>query len=80
MLLAIVNEAPRAVTHANELNSKSMDLEALLTNTRNLTGVRAASVYQDISNNIATARELANEALKSADNATNLVQYHYIRD
>ncbi|XP_011495348.1 PREDICTED: laminin subunit alpha [Ceratosolen solmsi marchali] len=73
MLLDVRDLVPKANIYAQSLDQKSIELESLLTNTRNLTGVRAASVYQNIANNINEARLFAQEASKSADNATNLV-------
>jgi ABC-type transporter Mla subunit MlaD len=77
MLLDVRDIVPKASIYAQNLDEKSMELESLLTNTRNLTGVRAASVYQNIANNINEAREFAQDASKSADNATNLVKFPF---
>ena len=78
-LLDVQDEVPKAIKYAQDLNMKSMELEALLTVTRNLTRVRAASVYQDIANNINAAKQLAEDAVKSVDNATNLVRLDFCR-
>ena len=70
----VVEFVPTAVNHARELDYKSKQLEELLTVTRNLTGVRAASAYQDIATSIDQAKEFAADAMKAAENATLMVK------
>ncbi|XP_031783644.1 laminin subunit alpha [Nasonia vitripennis] len=72
MLAEVKKEVPEAVAHAQELEHKSYELENLLTDTRNLTGVRAASVFQDIANHMNEAKQFAEDAAKAANNATAL--------
>ncbi|KAL7292410.1 hypothetical protein TKK_0013999 [Trichogramma kaykai] len=65
-------DVPKARKHAQEMNEKSIQIEDLFTNTRNLTGVRAASAYQDIVNSIEGARNFAEDALRSVESATTM--------
>ncbi|KAJ8668735.1 hypothetical protein QAD02_010398 [Eretmocerus hayati] len=71
LLNDLEGEVLRAAGHAQALESESQRLEQVLTKTRNLTGVRAASAYQGITNDITLAEEYAKDAYKSANNATN---------
>lgn len=73
-LKEVRSEVSKAIAHASDLNQKSLSLEQDFADTRNLQGVRAASVYQNIANDIQDARRFAEEADKAADNATTMVK------
>lgn len=73
-------EVRKAVDHANDLEEKSLSMDRGLTQTRGLTGVRAASAYEDIVKSITDAKKFAEEASRAADNATTLVRFRLIRN
>ena len=73
-LLDIVDIAGRAQEHAETLYHQSLELDNVLTDTRNTSAVRAVSAYQEIDQTISSARQDAAEALQAANNATNTSQ------
>lgn len=73
LLQGLADIVPRAKNHSILLNDKSLTLESLLINTRDLSGVKAASVYENIANSMKTALQFADDAAKAAANTTNMV-------
>lgn len=73
-LREVGDEVSKAIEHARELSDKSLSLDQDFADTRHLTGVRAASAYQDIANDIENAKKFVEEAFKAADNATKMVK------
>ncbi|XP_014209765.1 laminin subunit alpha isoform X2 [Copidosoma floridanum] len=73
ILSVVVDIVPKAVAHSRDLEAKSLRLESLLTNTRNLPGVRATSVYENMANNMRDALQFAEDASKAATNATSML-------
>ena len=66
-------EAPEIMKYAHDLERKAMQLESMFTNTRNLSGVQASVVYEDISKNLNAAMQYSTDAVRAANNATILV-------
>lgn len=64
----------QAQDHATNLYSLSLDLDNVLTDTRNTSAVRAVSAYRDIDETIREARKDAAEASQAANNATTMSQ------
>ncbi|XP_015117099.1 laminin subunit alpha [Diachasma alloeum] len=71
-LYDILDTVQRATDHAEDLHRLSLELDDVLTGTRNTSAVRAVSAYRDIETAIQVAKEAANEAVEAANNATNL--------
>ncbi|XP_046433556.1 laminin subunit alpha [Neodiprion fabricii] len=72
ILVDVLDLVKNATKHAETLNQYSLDLDGILTDTRNTSAVRAASAYKDISETINGAYEAAVDAIKAANNATQL--------
>lgn len=66
-------EVYNAVRYAHDLDDESRRQESELEGTRTLPAVRASAAYQDIVDRVDEARRNAESAMKSADNATNMV-------
>lgn len=60
----------KAHVHAAYLYNRSLELDSLLTDTRNTNAVRAVSAYRDIETAIQAAKDAANNAIIAAENAT----------
>lgn len=74
MLFELGEPVMKAHNHAAYLYNRSLELDSLLTDTRNTDAVRAVSAYRDIVNAIQTARDAADDAMLAAENATALVR------
>lgn len=72
-LIDVDGLARDAKAHAEQLYQHSLDLDSLLTDTRNTSAVRAASAYKDITETIHAANQAAEDAVSAANNATELV-------
>lgn len=72
MLLDVADVAQQASDHATQLYSRSLDLDDLLTDTRNTDAVKAVSAYRNIWTAIEATREAAADAIDAANNATAL--------
>ncbi|XP_017881365.1 laminin subunit alpha [Ceratina calcarata] len=70
MLLEIVQTEQSARDHADYLHNRSLDLDSLLTDTRNTDAVKAVSAYRNIGTAIEAASKAASEAVDAANNAT----------
>lgn len=73
-LLDVSASAEQARQHAESLHELSVDLDDVLTDTRNTSAVRAVSAYRDIDETIGAARKNAVTALQAATNATTISQ------
>ena len=71
----ILNLIASAKAHAETLNSNSIALDDLLSDTRNTDAVRAVTAYKDIVNAINNARNSASEAIEAANKASNQVSF-----
>lgn len=69
----LVELVPKAQEHAEFLYNRSIELDSLLTDTRNTDAVRAVSAYRDIETAIQAARNDTDAALIAIDNASSLV-------
>lgn len=69
----VLDVVKSAKNHSESLFLYSLELDSILTDTRNTSAVRAASAYKDISETIKGAHQAALDALAAADNATKLV-------
>nr|XP_031828013.1 laminin subunit alpha isoform X2 [Nomia melanderi] len=69
-LLAPVNQA---YSHAQNLYNRSLDLDSLLTDTRNTDAVKAVSAYRNIGVAIEAAHAATMEALDAVNNVTHLL-------
>lgn len=78
MLNNLGDSLHRAHDHAESLYSHSLELDNLLTDTRNTNAVRAVSAYRDIEMAIQVANYAALDAVYAANNATASVSYQYI--
>lgn len=74
MLIDLAEPIQKAHTHAAYLNNHSLELDSLLTDTRNTNAVRAVSAYRDIETAIQAAKDAADHAIIAAENATSLVK------
>lgn len=74
MLSDLTEPIRRAQSHAAYLYNRSLELDSLLTDTRNTNAVRAVSAYRDIEIAIQAAKDAANDAMNAAENATLLVR------
>lgn len=68
----------KAHDHAESLYNHSLELDNLLTDTRNTNAVRAVSAYRDIEMAIQVANNATVDAMYAANNATASVSYQYI--
>lgn len=75
MLIDLAEPLQKAHTHAKYLYDRSLELDNLLTDTRNTNAVRAVSAYRDIETAIQAAKDAADDAIVAAENATSLVRY-----
>ncbi|XP_012267208.2 laminin subunit alpha [Athalia rosae] len=71
-LVNVLDLVETATNHAEELYQDSLDLDSILTDTRNTSAVRAASAYKDISETIGAAYQAALDAVNTAKHATEL--------
>ncbi|KAK0176557.1 hypothetical protein PV328_000678 [Microctonus aethiopoides] len=71
-LLNVLGTVDEAVKHAEDLYLRSLELDNVLTGTRNTSAVRAVSAYRDIEEAIEKARNAAIEAVQASNNATEL--------
>lgn len=74
MLFDLAEPIQRAHSHAAYLYNRSLELDSLLTDTRNTNAVRAVSAYRDIEIAIQAAKDAADDAINAAENATLLVR------
>lgn len=74
MLIDLVDPIQKAHTHAGYLYNRSLELDSLLTDTRNTNAVRAVSAYRDIETAIQAAKDAADHAIIAAENATSMVK------
>jgi hypothetical protein len=74
MLLNLGELVIKAEEHAKYLYNRSLELDSLLTDTRNTNAVRAVSAYRDIETAIQAAKDAADDAMIAAENATALVK------
>ncbi|XP_054012773.1 laminin subunit alpha [Hylaeus anthracinus] len=72
MLVELVEPVQNARDHAEYLYNRSLDLDDLLTDTRNTDAVKAVSAYRNIGTAIEEAHEAAADAIDAANNATGL--------
>ncbi|XP_015602424.1 laminin subunit alpha [Cephus cinctus] len=72
MLVDVLKPVQNAKDHADSLYQRSLELDNILTDTRNTTAVRAVSAYKDIEEIIQQARQAAEDAHQAANNATEL--------
>ena len=72
LLLDVLTPVQNAQTHAEHLHNRSIDLDGLLTDTRNTDAVKAVSAYRNIETAIEAARDAADNAIDAANNATGL--------
>ncbi|XP_070151389.1 laminin subunit alpha [Polyergus mexicanus] len=70
MLFDLTEPVQRAHSHAAYLYNRSLELDSLLTDTRNTNAVRAVSAYRDIEIAIQAAKDAADDAIIAAENAT----------
>lgn len=75
MLMELAEPLEKAHAHAEYLYDRSLELDSLLTDTRNTDAVRAVSAYRDIETAIQAAKDAADDAIIAAENATSLVKY-----
>jgi len=73
MLRELVQPVLEAHKYAAFLYNRSIELDDLLTDTRNTDAVRAVSAYRDIETAIQAARNDTDAALIAIDNASSLV-------
>lgn len=73
MLFDLAELIQKAQAHAAYLYNRSLELDSLLTDTRNTNAVRAVSAYRDIESAIQAAKDAADHAIIAAENATSLV-------
>lgn len=79
MLFDLAEPVQKAHSHAAYLYNRSLELDSLLTDTRNTNAVRAVSAYRDIEIAIQAAKDAADDAIIAAENATVLVRgFHTI--
>lgn len=71
-LLDVLTPVEKADGHAENLYVLSLELDNVLTGTRNTSAVRAVSAYRDIEKAIQEASDAASEASQAANNATAL--------
>jgi len=69
LLRDLVDPVEKAHRHAARLYNRSIEMDALLTDTRNTDAVRAVSAYRDIETAIQAARNDTDAALIAIDNA-----------
>lgn len=74
MLFDVAETVQKAHSHAAYLYNRSLELDSLLTDTRNTNAVRAVSAYRDIEIAIQAAKDAADDAIIAAENATLLVR------
>lgn len=72
LLIGLVIPVRDAQDHAEHLYNRSLDLDNLLTDTRNTNAVKAVSAYRNIGTAIEAARKAAIDAHDAAINATEL--------
>ncbi|EGI60824.1 PREDICTED: laminin subunit alpha [Acromyrmex echinatior] len=72
MLIDLAEPVQKAHAHAAYLHNRSLELDSLLTDTRNTDAVRAVSAYRDIEIAIQAAKDAADNAIIAAENATSL--------
>lgn len=72
-LRKLVEPVQNAQSNAARLYNRSIELDNLLTDTRNTDAVRAVSAYRDIETAIQAARNDTDAALIAIDNASSLV-------
>lgn len=72
LLIGLVIPVRDAQNHAEHLYNRSLDLDNLLTDTRNTNAVKAVSAYRNIGTAIEAARKAAIDAHDAAINATEL--------
>lgn len=72
MLINLYDPVQKAHNHAAYLYNRSLELDSLLTDTRNTNAVRAVSAYRDIEAAIQAAMNATEHAIIAADNATAL--------
>lgn len=75
MLSDLKDSLEKAHNHAESLYSHSLELDNLLTDTRNTNAVRAVSAYRDIEMAIQVANNATLDAVYAANNATASVSY-----
>lgn len=66
---------PQVIEHAENLTQRAQELDNLLNEARNSSGgtLSAVNAYKDIVDHIKSAKEAADEGLKAAQNASNLL-------
>jgi len=74
MLIDLAEPIQKAHTHAAYLYNRSLELDSLLTDTRNTNAVRAVSAYRDIETTIQAAKDAADNAIIATENTTSLVK------
>lgn len=72
LLIGLVIPVQDAQDHAEHLYNRSLDLDNLLSDTRNTNAVKAVSAYRNIGTAIEAARKAAIDAHEAAINATEL--------
>lgn len=72
MLVNLTDPVQKAHDHAEYLYNRSLDLDSLLTDTRNTDAVKAVSAYRNIGAAIEAAREAAANAIDAVNNVTYL--------
>lgn len=75
MLADSLDDVLRAKSHAEGLYELSLQMDNILTDTRNTSAVRAVSAYRDMLDNIGKAKLAADESREAVKNATDLVKY-----
>lgn len=74
MLINLTEPNQNAHDHAAYLYNRSLELDSLLTDTRNTNAVRAVSAYRNIETAIQAAKNATDHAIIAAENATSLVK------
>ncbi|CAK9798131.1 Laminin subunit alpha [Anthophora quadrimaculata] len=72
MLENLITPVQNAYVHADHLYNRSLELDSLLTDTRNTDAVKAVSAYRNIGTAIEAARNAALDANKAVNNAAAL--------
>lgn len=74
MLINLTEPNQNAHDHAAYLYNRSLELDSLLTDTRNTNAVRAVSAYRDIETAIQAAKNATDYAIIATENTTSLVK------